>query len=270
MKLSFSTLGCPKLSFNEILSIAKDLSYDGIEVRGLLRVIDAPDIKEFAPEKIEATKQKLQDMGLSIPVLTSACYLSEAGRWPETFEMAKRYVHTADAVGAAYIRLLGDVAVEPTNPVDDQVVIRNARDVADYAKSIGSGVKLLIENNGAYGDTARLARVLNEIERENVGAVWDMNHSYHFFGENVQQMVENLGEYICHVHLKDSKKEVDGTISYQMMGYGELPIEEGIVQLRNSNYEGYYSLEWVKRWDMRLEEPGIAFAQYREYMKQFQ
>lgn len=270
MKLSFSTLGCPKLSFNEIVSIAKDLGYDGIEVRGLLRVIDAPDIKEFSPEKIEPTKQKLQEMGLCIPMLTSACYLSEAGRWQETFEMAKRYVNTAKNMEVPFIRLLGDVAVEPTAPVDDAVVIQNTKDIADYARSIGANVKLLIENNGAYGDTKRLAGVIEQIDRDNVGVVWDMNHSYHFFGETVQQMIENIGKYICHVHLKDSKKEADGQISYQMMGYGELPIEEGIVQLKNMNYDGYYSLEWVKRWDMRLEEPGIAFAQYRQYMKQFQ
>ena len=34
MKLSFSTLGCPKLSFRDVLSIAKDLGYDGIEQAG--------------------------------------------------------------------------------------------------------------------------------------------------------------------------------------------------------------------------------------------
>ena len=38
MKLSFSTLGCPKLSFRDVLSIAKDLGYDGIELRGIMQI----------------------------------------------------------------------------------------------------------------------------------------------------------------------------------------------------------------------------------------
>ena len=37
MKLSFSTLGCPRMSFGDILAIAKDLSYDGIEIQMCIR-----------------------------------------------------------------------------------------------------------------------------------------------------------------------------------------------------------------------------------------
>lgn len=35
MKICFSTLGCPDWSWEEILAAAKDLGYDGIELRGL-------------------------------------------------------------------------------------------------------------------------------------------------------------------------------------------------------------------------------------------
>ncbi|MGI6664830.1 MAG: sugar phosphate isomerase/epimerase family protein [Christensenellaceae bacterium] len=269
MKLCFSTLGCPKLSFRDILSIAKDLQYNGVEMRGLLHVIEAPDIKEFQPDRLEDTKKRLADMNLEIPILTSACELSVAEKWDETFAMAKRYVDMADALRASYIRLLGDVAVGPTAPVDDQVVIAHTRQIADYALGKGAKVTLLLETNGAYGDSKRLKALLEAIDRENVGVVWDINHPYHFFQETVEETYGNIGKYVCHVHLKDSKKEADGTISYQMMGYGELPIAAMIGILKEHGYKGYYSLEWVKRWDMRLEEPGIAFAQYRNYMEQF-
>ena len=33
-----------------------------------------------------------------------------------------------------------------------------------------------------------------------------------------------------------------------------------------TGYRGFYSLEWVKRWDLSLEEPGIAFAHYKQFM----
>ena len=35
MKLSFSTLACPRWSFEEMLAIAKDLHMNGIEIRGM-------------------------------------------------------------------------------------------------------------------------------------------------------------------------------------------------------------------------------------------
>ena len=35
MKIAFSTVGCPEWSWNDIYIMAKDLGYNGIELRGL-------------------------------------------------------------------------------------------------------------------------------------------------------------------------------------------------------------------------------------------
>ena len=51
------------------------------------------------------------------------------------------------------------------------------------------------------------------------------------------------------------------------MGYGDVPIRDCASELEKIGYEGSYCLEWVKRWNLNLEEPGIAFAQYASYMK---
>ena len=51
-----------------------------------------------------------------------------------------------------------------------------------------------------------------------------------------------------------------------MPGFGDLPLEETVGVLKAGGYDGFYSLEWVKRWDMSLEEPGIVFAHYANYM----
>ena len=37
--------------------------------------------------------------------------------------------------------------------------------------------------------------------------------------------------------------------------------------LKDGGYDGFYSLEWVKRWDTTLEEPGIVFAHFANYMR---
>jgi hypothetical protein len=69
------------------------------------------------------------------------------------------------------------------------------------------------------------------------------------------------------VHLKDSKM-VNGKPQYAMMGYGDLPIAACVSALEKAGYNGSYCLEWVKRWNINLEDPGIAFAQYASFMKQ--
>ena len=44
MKLAFSTIGCPNWSYDEVVSTASDLGYDGFEVRGIGGEIYAPDV----------------------------------------------------------------------------------------------------------------------------------------------------------------------------------------------------------------------------------
>ncbi len=266
MKICFSTLGCPKLSFREVLSLAKDLGYDGIEVRGLLHVMDAPDIREFSKNNIEETKKRLKELGLEIPVLASACYVNLPGRWKETFEMAARYVDTAALIGAKYVRLLGDITVRPTTPVDDGIVADHTAQIAAYAAE--KGVDILLETNGVYADSSRLRNVIEHTNKPNVGVLWDINHTWRIFSEPLEQTYANIGHLLRHVHLKDSVMH-NGEILYRIIGYGDLPIRQAIPLLMRNGYQGYYSLEWVKRWDMSLEEPGIAFAAFQYYMRNF-
>lgn len=266
MKLCFSTLGCPKLGFGEILSIAKDLSYDGIEIRGVLHTIDAPDIREFSSEKWESTQEKMRELGLEIPILTSACYLHVVEGFDNTLAMAKRYVDTAARIGTKYIRVLGDRNPAPERPVDDDMVAARLREIAEYAGK--AGVEVLIETNGAYADSARLRAVIEAAGQKNIGVIWDINHPYRYFGEIPSQTYETLGDLICHVHMKDSTMENDRLV-YHMVGQGELPVKQCIELLAKGGYQGYFSLEWVKRWEVTLEEPGIAFAHYVNFMKKY-
>ena len=98
MTLSFSTLGCPKLSFRDVLSLAKELGYNGIELRGIMQTIDAPDLKEFSEENYKATLERLEQLGLEIPILTSACKLYREEKWDATLKLAKRYVDMAKRI----------------------------------------------------------------------------------------------------------------------------------------------------------------------------
>ncbi len=147
MKLSFSTLGCPKLSFRDVLSIAKDLGYDGIELRGIMQTIDAPDLKEFSQENCQQTMERLNKLSLEIPILTSACKLHREEKWEATLALAKRYVDTATKIGTKYVRVLGDSYPAPGGHVSDAVVLEHLRQIADYAA--GQGITILIETNGA-------------------------------------------------------------------------------------------------------------------------
>lgn len=47
MKISFSTLGCPGWSWDDMIVTAKDIGFDGVEVRGIGNELYVPNAKPF-------------------------------------------------------------------------------------------------------------------------------------------------------------------------------------------------------------------------------
>ena len=75
MKISFSTLACPDYSWVDIYSMAKDLGFGGIEIRGLGQDIFAVHARPFTDERLPKTLEKLRSLNLEIPCLASGCGL---------------------------------------------------------------------------------------------------------------------------------------------------------------------------------------------------
>src|ERR1700748_2665755 len=62
--LSFSTLGCPKWTFAEIVKFASANGYDGIELRGISGELDLTKCAEFKPDNIQSTLRMMGDQHL--------------------------------------------------------------------------------------------------------------------------------------------------------------------------------------------------------------
>lgn len=263
MKISFSTLGCPGWSWEDMLSTAKDIGFNGIEIRGIGNELYVPKVKQFSAENIELTKKKLNKIGLEIPCLTSACYLFDKTNIDKQLQEGHDYIELASKLGAPFVRVLGDAQPQPGD-VDIAFVIENLKKLSVSAKA--AGIKLLVETNGVFADSLVLKSLLEKVDSESIGVLWDIHHPFRFFNEKIEYTYENLKEYICYVHVKDSVI-IEGNIKYKMMGHGDIPIKEAVQLLKKNSYDGYISLEWVKRWCLELEEPGIVFAHYAGYMK---
>ena len=267
MKLSFSTLACPEYSFSDMYAMATDLGFDGIEVRGLGRdIFDNKRNMPFAKENVGETAKMLSSLGLEVSCLSSDCCLKHPALFEENLRIITEYISAAKELGTKYVRVLGDDGPEAIDDGNDEEVIKQLKAIVPLAEK--EGVTIIIETNGVYSDTLRLKKVLDEIHSDNIKALWDIHHPYRFANESPETTVQNLGMYIAHVHIKDSTKE-NGKIVYKLMGEGDMPIEEAINALTSINFEGYLSLEWVKRWAPYLQDAGIIFPNYVNYMSAF-
>lgn len=110
MKISFSTLACPEWKMPEIIKMAGDTGYDGIE----LRFIEGEDslwkLAAFSGTGLAETRRFLADSGLKISCVDTSCRFhspdaAERARW---IEEGERMAALASELGAPGIRVFGD------------------------------------------------------------------------------------------------------------------------------------------------------------------
>lgn len=266
MKLSFSTVGCPDWMLNEVIAAAKDFGYDGIELRGIGEDLFLPRANVFGPRRLQTSLRELREANLEIPcVATDASCMLSADR-PDVADNIREYIDLAVMIHGKTLRLLGEEWPEPEENIDENRIYENLTKVIAYAEE--KNVRLLVETNGLYANSARLKALIEKAGSPAVGALWDLNHPYVYFGEDPQTTAANIGKYVGHVHVKDSKSD-GGAVAYKMLGEGALPLEKCFAELKKAGYDGYLSLEWVKRWNQELEDPGIVFPHYVRKMRKY-
>lgn len=263
MKISFSTLACPDFEWSDIYSMAKDFNFDGIEIRGLGADIFSVKTNPFTESQLPNTVAKLNKLNLEIPCLSSGACLKFFDKSEENQKEIAEYARLANKLGASYIRILADLEPYPEEDIDDEKIVAELKKLVPIAEEYN--VTLLVETNGVYSDTKRLKNLLDKTESRKIAALWDMHHPYRFANESPEETVANLGEHIKYVHTKDSVS-VNGKIEYKLMGEGDMPIREMLEALKSIGYNGYVSLEWVKRWSNNLCDAGVVIPHYASFM----
>jgi sugar phosphate isomerase/epimerase len=264
--LSFSTLGCPDWTFNQIIDFAARHDYSGLELRGILHEMDLPKCSIFTSENRMATMKMMEDKGLRFVDLGSSCTLhfAEATERKKNLDEGRKFIDLAHNINCPFIRVF------PNNFPKDQekkatidLIAQGLIELGDYAK--GSHVSVLMETHGDMVKTVDLETVMQEANHPDTGLVWDVTNMWTETKEPPAQVYQRLKKYIRHTHIKDAKL-VDGKVQYVCLGRGDVPIFEAIDALAKDSYTGYYSFEWEKLWHPEIAAPELAIADYSMVM----
>jgi sugar phosphate isomerase/epimerase len=266
--LSFSTLGCPDWTFQQITDFAVQHGYKGIEVRGIKRQLDLARCPEFSTEEARKTTVALmKEKGLAFVGLGSSAnlHLVEGAEREKNLAEARRFIDLAQQVSCPYVRVF------PNNLPKDQdkkatmdLIARGLLELGDYAKD--KQVTVLMETHGELVKIEDLAAIMGAAEHTHVGLVWDVTNMWTVTKESPEEAYKKLKKYIRHTHIKDAKL-VEGKPQYTLLGQGDVPIFEAIDALRKGGYKGYYSFEWEKLWHPEIAEPETALAHYPKVMR---
>ena len=254
MNLSFSTRGWPGFSWDEMLQLAQDMGFDGIEVYNLPKFDPLTDkTGPFHKYQTAATVRQLHEKKLRIPCFDTSYDLSDGDgcvSWLQNLMEVARNTRVPYVAACA----LCD---------DEQQVRNNLQALMETARR--NEVTLLIKTSGIYADTARLRRLLDSFACDELAVLWDVHHPYRDYSESGDTTIKNLGDYVRHVHMRDS----DDTGAYQLIGEGTMPIDDVMRALSSVNYDGYISLEWKPEWLEDLQDPEVIFPYFVNYMARF-
>lgn len=253
MNISFSTRGWQSLPWQTLLEMAETMHFGGIE---LYNVQNEPALigrgGALHQYTAAATARELWQKGLRLPCLDSSCDLSVPGSEPvvtQLMQLAHDVQSPCVSVAALH---------------DDEAAVRDAL-TALLPAAQALGLTLLVKTSGIYADSARLRALLDAFASDQLGAVWDMHHTYRTHGESADTTIKNLGAYVRHVHLRDS--DDDGT--YALIGEGTLPVGEMMQALCSIDYDGFISLEWKPQWLPELTDPEVIFPHFANFMNRF-
>jgi sugar phosphate isomerase/epimerase len=269
VKLSFSTLGCPDWTFEEILARGKACGFDGVGFRGVNGEIDLTKIPEFAADQLPATRQRLANAGLApAMVLSGARLIVPAAEVEANLRVAETHVEIAAGLGAPAIRVFGgQFPIGLSRAAAVERAARRLRRLGDFASA--RGVAVLLETHDDFADPALLRRVLEAAGHPAVGAVWDTHHTFRIAEASMQGAWDAIGPWVRAVDIKDSITDFAAPLGYRYvpLGEGDVPVAEAVGVLRAGGYAGWLTCEWEKLWHPDLASPEIAFPQFIAEMR---
>ena len=268
MKLSFSTLGCPDWSIDEVVKYAKKYGFAGVEIRGIKSDLDIRKSPAFSDEQISQTKELFQKAGIEIVSIDSSARLFslEKEELKINVQEAKDYITLANKLEVPLIRVFGGFVPENIDfKKAKEQLAKTLSELGDFAQKIN--VIIALETHDSFLTGKDVAEVMKLTNHKSIGVVWDISNCF-WTGEPIEKTAEFLAPYIKLVHIKDSVwigKEAKLTF----IGEGKMPIFEVLKILTNIGYPGYLSYEWEKVWQPDLAEPELAFPQYVGKMNEY-
>jgi len=261
MKLSFSTKGWHGYTLRDFLNVAKSLGFSGLELHNVYGQFFAEEGKAFGDKEGRATRRLLYDEKIEIPVIDA---ISDIGSDPAqtVLEEMTSCMSVAENIGARFVRLR--VAQKPTFSLEN--VKNNLQLVLNSAQK--RGITLLIETSGPFAKTTVLRDLLEDFASDHLAALWNFSVAYFEGGETPEEVIKNLGAYVCHVHINDAEKVGDG-VKYCLFGEGKLPLADMMSALRSVNYDGFLSLVWDPSWCPELSDMEMILSQFRDVVTSF-
>ncbi|MCY3831436.1 MAG: sugar phosphate isomerase/epimerase [Chloroflexi bacterium] len=263
-------MATPESTLREALDLFAALGLDGIEI---ICADDYPCGLTLATtqDELNSIRQGAADAGLLVAGLvpyTKDMNSAEAQARSRAVAELKRVIDIAVALDCPAIRVFGGHEVAAS----DQGIALNwlaesLRELGEYAAS--AGLQLNIENHmDTMATSAEMTMaIVRAVDLPNVGVLYDQANLAFMNSEVYEMAIALQGPRVQHVHVKDFFWHGTDRIA-AVVGHGIVPWKEIVNSLTRIGYEGFYSLEYERRWyPDQLPPPAIGMKQSLDFLR---
>ncbi|MGC9538208.1 sugar phosphate isomerase/epimerase family protein [Streptomyces sp. UG1] len=240
MKLAFSTLGVPGLPLPDVLRLATEHGYHGVELR---THPEEPVHPGLGPAERADVAAEFKAAGIELLGLAGYAKVAAPGDDGPVIEEMRTLLDLAHDLGAPFVRVFPGADPEQSRQSADAVAARRLGTAAEYAADLG--VRILLETHDSHRTAADAIRVLGLVGHRHVGSLWDVMHTW-LGGEQPSESYAALAPYLGYVQVKDIASADDTTPL--PLGAGVLPLAECVEVLSRHNWDGWLCWEYEKRW----------------------
>jgi sugar phosphate isomerase/epimerase len=262
ISFGFSTIGCPDYDIDQVIGIAKQNGYTGVEIRFIRGTVDLASLEEFSPGRIGETRRRFEDAGIDVVGINTGVRMAslEGAVRSKQMEAARANLDIAEALGAKYLRVFGGPLPSEQDPERTRDAI--AAGLGEIAEATSArGVTTLIETHDAFCLSSSILDLYKRGASEKLGVLWDTLHTYRH-GESGEETWSQLGDRIKLVHVKDSVKATPAGFDFALTGEGTVPVMSFVDLLEQKGFDGYVNFEWEKGWHREIPEPEVALPHF--------
>lgn len=261
----FSTIGCPNYDIPQVIALARDNGFTGIEIRFLRGTVDLLSLPEFT-SGIAGTRRQFDDAGIKVVGINTGVRmvsLDPAVRQQQR-DAARANLDIALALGADYLRVFGGpIPADQDRERTLDAIAEGLGEVADMTRA--SGVTSLIETHDSFCKADSILDLYRRGASNSLEVLWDTLHS-HRYGDTGEETWSKLHERIRLVHVKDAYTATPEKFDFALTGEGNVPVSGFIDLLERENFDGYVNFEWEKGWHPEIADPEVAIPHFARFI----
>lgn len=245
-----------RMNIENLITRCAELGVDGVGFDYFMLPSEHKKDSEQIQELLESNNLELV-FGFSMPfALPEFTFKLMENKKDEMFDLAHDF-------GCKVVRVIGGVVLP--NPVHKpfHVSVSRRQEIKTVAKNLKSfvedaaleGLTVALENHTDY-KTDEMLEILDLVDSEAMKVTLDTGNAM-FLKEDPVETVEKLVPFAAYTHIKDMKHFGPLVMSVPL-GQGEVDIASIIRVLKDSDYQGLYSIEVdLPLWKVDEEDAGL-------------